>query len=103
MRLRCASLPGDPDGSEIRAPQLSDRPLVRAFPTAPTFKPVHSHRSAGMVTVEVDVDYGDGVPWKGVFVYRLEAGLIAHERAYFAAPFKPADWRKPFLDGGSTA
>ncbi|MEX1208109.1 MAG: nuclear transport factor 2 family protein [Acidimicrobiia bacterium] len=85
-----------PQSGERIAGKTNILGLVKAFPAPPRFQPTRIHRAVDTVVVEVEADYGDGVPWSGVFIYRVADGSITHERAYFAAPFEAPDWRAPF-------
>lgn len=74
------------------------RGLVEAFPSPPTFAVTDVRSADGLVVVQADVDYGQGDPWKGVFLYTVTAGRVTAETAYFAGPFEPAGWRAPFRE-----
>ena len=41
--------------------------------------------------------YPDGSVYHGVDIMKLRDGMIIEVVGYFAAPFDPPDWRKPFL------
>lgn len=42
--------------------------------------------------------YPDGSEWHVVILFRLRDGKIARLTSYFAEPFPPAEWRRPFAD-----
>lgn len=71
---------------------------VQAFPTPPRFTVTNLESAGHLVVAEADVDYGQGPPWKGAFIYTMTGGKVTFETAYFAAPFDAADWRAPFRE-----
>lgn len=44
------------------------------------------------------VRYPDGSEWHTVVLFQLRGAKIAHLTSYFAEPFPPAEWRRPFAD-----
>jgi ketosteroid isomerase-like protein len=64
------------------------RQVYRSFPGRPRVQRILT--GGDLVVVEADVDYGDGVDWRAVFICELRAGRIERLRAYWAEPFKPA-------------
>ncbi|UOE45277.1 nuclear transport factor 2 family protein [Agromyces larvae] len=44
------------------------------------------------------LDYGDGVPVLGVFVFEVRDGRIAKETAYWPGPFEAPEWRAPWVE-----
>ncbi|HET7473467.1 MAG TPA: nuclear transport factor 2 family protein [Candidatus Limnocylindrales bacterium] len=46
---------------------------------------------------EYTLDYGPGGLYRVVGFYTVRADRISASREYFAAPFEPADWRRPFV------
>ena len=63
------------------------RPRVRRILTADQF-----------AVAEAAVDYGDGVDWRGVFIYELRDGKIARATIYWAQPFEAAETRRPWVE-----
>lgn len=57
------------------------RGMVEAFPSPPTFEVTDVHSAGDVVVVQADVDYGQGDPWKGVFLYAVDADQVTHETA----------------------
>lgn len=45
-----------------------------------------------------EVTYPNGETWQVVSLVHLRDGRIAHIRSYFAAPFEPAEWRRPYVE-----
>lgn len=72
--------------------------MVQAFPSPPRFTVTEVHSAGNLVVVEADVDYGEGSPWKGAFIYTIEGRLVVSESAHFGAPFEAADWRASFRE-----
>jgi ketosteroid isomerase-like protein len=64
------------------------RQMYRSFPGRPRITRIVT--GGDLAVVEADVDYGDGVDWRAVFICELRAGKIERLRAYWAEPFKPA-------------
>lgn len=44
------------------------------------------------------VAYPNGETWHIVQLIELTNGKISHLRTYFAAPFEPAEWRRPWVE-----
>src|SRR5436305_11695571 len=72
------------------------RGVYASFPGQPTVRRIMS--SANLATVEAEVDYGDGVDWRAVFVLEVRDAKIARLVAYWARPFPPAESRAPFVE-----
>lgn len=68
------------------------------FPGLPTITPRRVLAKGDLVTLEADMDYGDGNPLMGVFLFELRDGKIAHETGYWPAPFEAAEWRAPWVE-----
>jgi ketosteroid isomerase-like protein len=84
------------DDSVLELPQSGERivgnedrrQVYRSFPGRPRVQRILT--GGDLAVVEADVDYGDGVDWRAVFICELRAGKIQRLRAYWAEPFKPA-------------
>ena len=63
------------------------RQVYRSFPGRPHVQRILT--GGDLAVLEADVDYGDGVDWRAVFICELHAGKIQRLRAYWAEPFKP--------------
>jgi ketosteroid isomerase-like protein len=50
---------------------------------------------------EYTLDYGPGGIYRVVGFYTVRDGRVVASREYFAAPFEPAEWRKPFATARS--
>jgi hypothetical protein len=48
--------------------------------------------------VEGIATYPDGEIYNVVVILRVQAGAIIEETTYFASPFEPAEWRRPYVD-----
>lgn len=72
--------------------------MVEAFPTPPRFKVNRLSSGGDIVVAEADVDYGEGSPWKGVFIYSMDGEQVGYESAYFSGPFEAPDWRAPYRE-----
>ena len=72
--------------------------MQKAFPTPPRYSGSRIRSAGDLVVAEVEVDYGEGPPWKAILIYAMEGGHVASETAYFAAPFEAAEWRAPFRE-----
>lgn len=50
------------------------------------------------VVAEWSADYGDGVVWRNVSVFRFLDGRIVEETDYFGEPFPPPEWRRDLVE-----
>jgi ketosteroid isomerase-like protein len=84
------------DDSVLELPQSGERivgderrrQLYRSFPGLPRVQRILT--GDDLAVVEAEVDYGDGLDWRAVFICELRAGKIQRLRAYWAEPFQPA-------------
>jgi ketosteroid isomerase-like protein len=74
------------------------RAIYSRFPSLPTVTPRRVSGEGDVWVLEASLDYGDGDPYLGVFVFQMRAGLIAKEIAYWAKPFPAPDWRAPWVE-----
>jgi len=74
------------------------RAVYSAFPGLPTVAPRRLTVSGDLAVAEAQLDYGDGVDYRCVFIFELRDGKISRETAYWAQPFPAADWRKPWVE-----
>ena len=72
------------------------RAIYRAFPGRPRVRRIVT--SGLLAIAEASVDYGDGVDWRGVFIYELRDGKIARATIYWAQPFEAAETRKAWVE-----
>jgi ketosteroid isomerase-like protein len=85
----------DPD-SIIEFPQSGEqivgeehrRSVYRSFPGRPTVTRIRT--GGNLVVVEAEVDYGDDVDWRAVFICEVSNERIARLTALWGAPFEPA-------------
>jgi hypothetical protein len=79
------------------------RAVAENYPTGPRgLKPEMTLRRilepCQAYVLESVIDYGDGVPVSLVSIIETSAGRIVRETDYFAYPFAPPDWRKPWVE-----
>ena len=67
------------------------RAVYRSFPGRPSVRRIVT--GGDLAVVEADVDYGDGVDWRAVFIFELHDAKIAKLTAYWTQPFAPAESR----------
>jgi hypothetical protein len=48
--------------------------------------------------LEAEATYPDGSVFTTVSIGEFREGKLAEETGYFAAPFDPPDWRRPFVE-----
>jgi hypothetical protein len=48
--------------------------------------------------LEANLDYGDGEPYRCVFIFHMRDGLIAKETAHWSKPFPAPEWRAPWVE-----
>ena len=73
------------------------RSVYRSFPGRPSVTRILT--GANLAIVEAEVDYGDDVDWRAVFICELRDGKIERLTAYWAAPFEPAGPREQSTEG----
>jgi ketosteroid isomerase-like protein len=74
------------------------REIYSRFPSLPTVTARRVTGSGDVWVLEASLDYGDGDPYQGVFVFQFRDGLIAREIAYWAKPFPAPEWRAPWVE-----
>ena len=84
-------------GERIRG-NAKRREVYSRFPSLPKVTPRHVTGSGDLWVLEASLDYGDGDPYLGVFVFQLRDGLIARETAYWSKPFPAPDWRAAWVE-----
>ena len=84
-------------GERIRG-NANRREIYSRFPSLPKVKPRRVTGTGDTWVLEASLDYGDGDPYLGVFVFQLRDGLIAEETAYWSKPFPAPDWRSPWVE-----
>ena len=84
-------------GERIRG-NANRREIYRRFPSLPTVTPRRVTGSGDSRMLEATLDYGDGDPYLGVFLFQLRDGRIAGEVAYWSKPFPAPDWRAPWVE-----
>jgi ketosteroid isomerase-like protein len=72
------------------------RAIYRSFPGRPHVRRIVT--SGLLAIAEASVDYGDGVDWRGVFIYELRDGKIARATIYWGQPFEAAETRKAWVE-----
>jgi limonene-1,2-epoxide hydrolase len=78
------------------------RAMLDAFPagTRPTVSGERRiTRTPDGFVGEYTLDYGPGGLFRVVGFYTVRDGRVSASREYFAAPFEPAEWRRPFVAG----
>jgi hypothetical protein len=80
--------------AEIRG--ADDQFLAR--PSWPAWTVVQLAGSDDEFTLAGQIHYPNGETWHAVALLTLKAGKIWRETDYFAAPFEPAEWRRPFVE-----
>ena len=84
-------------GERIRGGQ-NRREIYRRFPSLPKVTPQQLTGSGDVWVLEADLDYGDGEPYRGVFLFAMRDGLVAKETAYWTKPFPAPEWRAPWVE-----
>jgi ketosteroid isomerase-like protein len=74
------------------------RAIYSRFPALPKVTPRRVTGSGDIWVLEASLDYGDGDPYQGVFLFQMRDGRIAKEIAYWAKPFPAPDWRGPWVE-----
>lgn len=84
-------------GERIRG-NANRREIYARFPSLPKVTPRRVSGAGDVWTLEASLDYGDGDPYLGVFVFTVRDGKIAREIAYWSKPFPAPDWRAPWVE-----
>jgi ketosteroid isomerase-like protein len=87
-----------PQSGERIVGEENRREIYRRFPALPKVTPRHLTGTGDIWVLEASLDYGDGDPYLGVFVFQLRDGLIAKEVAYWSKPFPAPEWRAPWVE-----
>jgi ketosteroid isomerase-like protein len=87
-----------PQSGEQIVGEANRRSVYRSFPGRPTVTRIRSE--GNLVVAEADVDYGDGVEWRAVFICEVRDGRIEKLTAYWGAPFEPVASRVPSTEPG---
>jgi len=74
------------------------REIYSRFPALPKVTPRRTSGSGESWVLEATLDYGDGEPYQGVFIFQMRDGRIAQEIAYWSKPFPAPDWRAPWIE-----
>jgi hypothetical protein len=53
--------------------------------------------SGDTFVLEGAISYPDGSTWQLVSILKIENALVIEEVSYFAEPFDPPEWRRPFV------
>jgi ketosteroid isomerase-like protein len=77
-----------PQSGERIVGESSRRSVYRSFPGHPTVTRIRT--GGNLAVIEANVDYGDNVDWRAVFVCELRDGRIERLTALWATPFEPA-------------
>lgn len=76
------------------------RDSVRVLMPGPLSRPTITVSGAGdTFVVEGIANYADTGVVHTVMLLKLKDGKVISETSYFAKPFEPPEWRKPFVDG----
>lgn len=93
-----ASFPGRAPEGEVEDHHPT-HDAVHVVNRSPFGLPNITVESAGdTFTLEGSVVYGDGATYHVVTIVQVRDGMIATETSYFAPPFDPPEWRRPFVD-----
>ncbi len=86
----------DADNVEIRG----DKPQVQVSTPIPFSIPTITVTGGGDTFIlEGEAGpYPDGIVYKFVSIGKLQDGKLVRETSYFAAPFDPPEWRRPFAE-----
>lgn len=84
-------------GERIRGGK-NRREIYRRFPSLPKVTARRTTGSGDTWVLEASLDYGDGDPYQGVFIFQMRDGQIAREIAYWSKPFPAPDWRAPWIE-----
>jgi hypothetical protein len=91
-----ANYPGLPE-TEVAEPRGGDQQVRVVTPLPFSVPTVTIIGSGDTFTVESVNTYPDGSIYHGVSIMKIQDAKIIEEIAYFAAPFDPPDWRRPYL------
>jgi ketosteroid isomerase-like protein len=87
-----------PQSSERIVGTNNRREIYSRFPALPRVTPRRLTGRNDLWIIEADLDYGDGDPYKCVFIFEMRDGLIAKETGYWSRPFPAPDWRAPWVE-----
>ncbi|HEY7635606.1 MAG TPA: nuclear transport factor 2 family protein [Gemmatimonadales bacterium] len=84
-------------GERIRGAQ-NRREIYSRFPSLPKVSPRRITGGGDVWVLEASLDYGDGDPYQGVFIFQMRNGRIAREIAYWSKPFPAPEWRSAWVE-----
>jgi ketosteroid isomerase-like protein len=84
-------------GERIRGAN-NRREIYRRFPALPRVTPRRTSGAGDFWVLEATLDYGDGDPYQGIFVFEMRDGRIAKEIGYWTKPFPAPEWRAPWVE-----
>jgi len=91
-----ANYPGLPE-VEVAEPRGGHQQVQVVTPMPFSTPTITVIGSGDTFTVESLNTYPDGSVYHGVSIMKVQDAKIIEEVAYFAAPFDPPDWRRPYL------
>jgi ketosteroid isomerase-like protein len=74
------------------------RALYGAFPSLPKVTTKRILVSGDLGVLEAELDYGDEVDWRAVFIFEFRDGKIAKETTYWTQPFDAPEWRSAWVE-----
>ena len=91
-----ANYPGLPE-VEVAEPRGGHQQVQLVTPMPFSIPTITVIGSGDTFIVESVNTYPDGSVYHGVSIMKVQDAKIIEEVAYFAAPFDPADWRRPYV------
>lgn len=93
------------DDAEMEWPQSRERvrgaenrrAIYSSFPGLPSISLRRIVTGGDLVVAMATFDYGDD-EYETALVFEFRDGRIVRETAYWATPFDPPDWRRPWVD-----
>jgi ketosteroid isomerase-like protein len=74
------------------------REVYSRFPSLPHVTPRRVRGTGDLWVLEATLDYGDGDPYRCVFIFEMRDGLIAGETGYWSKPFPAPEWRASWVE-----
>jgi hypothetical protein len=90
-----------PQSGEVIRGKQKIRELRLALPTPPKVSLRRIVGSGDLWAIEMVFDY-DAKLFYTVVIHEYQDGLVAHETAYWAAPFEPPAWRAQWVESASS-
>jgi hypothetical protein len=87
-----------PQSGERIVGNANRREIYARMPTLPVITPRRVTGRGDQWVLEAGLDYGDGAPYHGVFVFEMRDASIARGYSYWSQPFEAPAWRAPWVE-----